>query len=347
MSPAPPRGRAASGNPASRFHRIEIELDGPGPEKVATEYLSDDTRTIIARNDSPDVPFDASINPYRGCEHGCVYCYARPTHEYLGFSAGLDFETRILVKEEAPALLERELARPSWRPRVLGLSGVTDPYQPIERKLGLTRGCLEVLAACRNPVSVVTKNHLVTRDADLLGRLARHRAASVLLSVTTLDAELARRMEPRTSHPRKRLEAVAELNRAGVPAGVLIAPVLPGLTDHEIPALVEAAAEAGAVAVGCMVLRLPGAVAGLLESWLETYYPDRRGKVLSRIRSLRGGRLNDSRYGVRFRGEGPFAEQIRSLWTSSCRRHGMPRRTPELSAAAFRRPGGQQLGLFE
>jgi DNA repair photolyase len=355
------RGRGAAENPANRFERLRVEAD-PDPEagsgaeepqaeharlgqeggaRVATELLSDRSRSVISHNDSPDVGFSFSLNPYRGCEHGCIYCYARPTHEYLGFSAGLDFESRILVKEDAPELLRRELAAPGWRRwrrTALAMSGVTDPYQPVERRLNVTRGCLEVLAAARQPVAVITKSELVTRDLDLLAELARHQAARVCLSITTLDGELARRMEPRASHPRDRLKAVAEIAAAGVPVGVMVAPVVPAITDHEIPRILEAAAAAGARWAGYTVMRLPGAVAGLFEGWLERHFPDRKEKVLHRIRELRGGRLNDPRFGSRMRGEGIFAEQIHALFTSARRRHGLDQPLPELSAAAFRRP---------
>jgi len=341
-----PHGRGATDNPPNRFERIEVELDGETPERIETLYLRDTSRSVIATNDSPDVGFDASLNPYRGCEHGCIYCYARPTHEYLGFSAGLDFESRILVKEDAPELLRRELASPRWRPQVLALSGVTDPYQPVERRLEITRRCLEVLAEVRNPVAVITKSALVARDADLLAELAAHGAASVALSVTTLDGELARRMEPRASHPRRRLEAVARLAEAGVPVGVMVAPVVPAITDHEIPRILEAAAEAGAGHAGFILMRLPGAVAGLFEGWLEEHFPDRKEKVLNRVRELRAGRLNDPRFGSRMRGEGPFAEQVKALFEQSRRRYGLGDRGPGLSTAAFRRPGGEQLALF-
>ena len=346
MSRQSPRGRGASGNPASRFHRLEIESEEAPPDRVETHFLRDTSRTVLSKNDSPDVPFDVSLNPYRGCEHGCVYCYARPTHEYLGFSAGLDFETRILVKENAPALLERELSARSWRPRVIGLSGVTDPYQPVERKLGITRGCLEVLARFRNPVAVVTKNDLVRRDSDLLAELAGHRAASVYLSVTTLDSGLARRLEPRTSPPRERLRAIRELSESGIPVGVLVAPVLPAINDHEIPAILEAARDAGARSAAYILLRLPGAVAGLFESWLDEHLPDRKARVLSHLRSLRGGRLNDPRFGSRMRGQGVFADQISDLFHHSRRRLGLQRRGGALSTAAFRRPG-EQAELWE
>ncbi|MFQ5350500.1 MAG: PA0069 family radical SAM protein, partial [Thermoanaerobaculia bacterium] len=297
-------------------------------------------------NESPDVGFDASINPYRGCEHGCVYCYARPTHEYLGFSAGLDFETRIIVKQDAAELLERELAAPAWRPQVLGVSGVTDPYQPVERRLGITRACLEVLARCRNPVALVTKNALVGRDADLLAELARHDAVVVWISLTTLDTDLARRLEPRCSAPSARLATMSRLAEQGIPVGALVAPVMPALNDHEIPALLAAAAEAGATYCRWILLRLPGAVAEIFPAWLDEHYPERKEKVLARIRDLRSGRLNDSRFGTRGRGEGVFARQIRDLFMAAARRHGLAVRGPELSTAAFRRPGGDQMDLF-
>ncbi len=337
----PPRGRGSGANPGSRFERLHFEPEQPSAENVRTRYLRDDSRSVLSRNDSPDVPFDVSLNPYRGCEHGCSYCYARPTHEYLGLSAGLDFETRILVKQHAPELLRRELGARSWTPRVIAFSGVTDPYQPIERRLGLTRDCLKVLAEHRNPVSVITKNHLVTRDADLLVELARFDAATVTLSVTTLDRELARRMEPRTSTPVRRLEAIAELTRAGVPCGVMIGPVIPGLTDSEIPAILAAAAEAGASHAGYLLLRLPGKVAGLFTDWLQHHYPDRRDRVVHRIRELRDGRLNDSRFHRRFRGRGPYAEPIEQLFSIGLRKAGLSRRPPRLSTGAFRRPGDQ------
>lgn len=339
--PGAPRGRASTRNPKGRFERLDFESSEPTRESVATEFLRDTSRSVLSKNNSPDLPFNYSFNPYRGCEHGCIYCYARPTHEYLGFSAGLDFETKILVKENAPELLRRELSRPSWQPQVITLSGVTDPYQPAERKLEITRGCLEVLAELRNPVSVITKNQLVTRDLDLLAALAEHHAAAATLSITTLDPELARRMEPRTSHPRDRLKALSALNTAGIPCGVMIAPVIPGLTDHEIPAILEAAARAGAQYAGYLILRLPGQVAGLFEAWLHSNYPDRRDKVLSRLRDVRDGRLNDNTFGRRFRGTGPYAEQIEQLFQLGLQSSGLTRRALNLSAASFQRPGAQ------
>lgn len=273
-------------------------------------------------------------------------CYARPTHEYLGYSAGLDFETKILVKRRAPAMLREALAKPGWKPRVVAMSGVTDPYQPAERTLEITRACLEVLRDFRNPVAVITKNRLVTRDADLLGELAAHRAAGVYLSITSLDRSLQRVMEPRTSTPTGRLEAIRALAEAGVPVGVMVAPVIPGLTDHEVPAIVQAAADAGACAAGWTMLRLPHGVKELFEDWLEAHFPDRRERALHRIREVRDGRLSDAEFGRRQRGTGAYAEQIAALFRAAVRRAGLPG-MPALSAEAFRVPGtARQLGLF-
>jgi DNA repair photolyase len=350
-SPRRIHGRGAAGNPPTRFASIRTErdpewndADDPSPR---TQFFQDASVSIIARNDSPDIGFRASVNPYRGCEHGCAYCYARPFHEYLGLSAGLDFETKILVKPDAPNLLRRELASPQWQPQVLALSGVTDPYQPVERRLALTRKCLEVLVEFRNPVGIVTKNHLITRDLDLLRGLAAVHAVEVNLSVTTLDADLARHLEPRTSSPRQRLEAIRALADAGIPVGVLVAPILPGLTDHELPAILQAAAQAGARWAGKEVLRLPLAVAPLFEDWLSRHEPGRKEKVLRRIRSLRGGKLNDARFGSRMRGEGVFAEQISKLFRVACRKFHLATEGPDPSVAAFRRPAGVQLDLFD
>jgi DNA repair photolyase len=346
----PIRGRGTAANPPNRFELLVHERDPCEPVEdapaPATQFLRDATRSIISRNDSPDVGFDASINPYRGCEHGCSYCYARPTHEYLGFSAGLDFETKILVKENAPELLRRELSSRRWKPQVLSLSGVTDCYQPIERRLKITRRCLEVLAEFRNPVGIVTKNHLVARDVDLLGELARHDAAMVFLSLTSLDAKLLRKLEPRASHPEARLEAIRELTNAGIPTGVMVAPVIPALTDHEIPAILAAVAEAGGKCAGYTVLRLPFAVKSLFEQWLDQHFPERKDKVLGRIRETRGGKLNDARFGSRMKGEGAFAEMIREMFLLARRRVGIGAHPPKLSTASFRRPG-EQPSLFD
>ncbi|HEY2714122.1 MAG TPA: PA0069 family radical SAM protein [Chthoniobacterales bacterium] len=348
--PQPIHGRGASHNPANRFEQLHLEPDPEDehdPDRPArrTIYLRDFTRSIIAHNDSPDVGFESSINPYRGCEHGCIYCYARPTHEYLGFSAGIDFESRIMVKANAAQLLEDEFSSPRWKPQTLVMSGVTDPYQPVERRLKITRGCLEVLARFRNPVGIITKNQLVTRDLDLLGELATHCAAAVNISITSLDSKLQRVLEPRTSTPHARLDTIRQLRTAGIPVGVMTAPIIPGLNDHELPAILEAAAEAGARFAGYTVVRLPYAVAPLFERWLEEHFPDRKEKVLGRIRHLRGGeRLNDPRFKSRMRGEGIFAEQIRDLFAIGCKHAGMGER-PRLSSEAFRRPR-EQLALF-
>ena len=348
------KGRGAGENPRNRFERAHFERDPDAAElepdetpAPATQLFRDATRVIIATNDSPDVGFETSINPYRGCEHGCIYCYARPTHEYLGFSAGLDFETKLMVKEDAPALLRRELASSRWVPQTLALCGVTDPYQPVERRLRLTRRCLEVLAEFRNPVAIITKNRLVTRDVDLIGALAAHSAAVAFLSITTLDADLARTMEPRASTPSARLAALEALSAAGVPAGVMVAPVIPGLTDHEIPAILAAAAQAGATVAGYTIVRLPLGVGPLFEAWLERHFPERKAKVLHRIREIRSGRLNESAFGARMHGHGPFAQLIEQLFTTGMKRAGMEPRRLSLSTAAFRRPGENQLRLFE
>lgn len=321
-------------------------MDPAEESSPRTQFLVDHSESVLTHNESPDIPFRFSLNPYRGCEHGCAYCYARPYHEYLGFSAGLDFETRILVKENAPELLRHELASRAWQPQPLALCGVTDPYQPVERQLQLTRRCLAVLAECRNPVSIVTKNRLVARDIDLLTELARHHAAEVNLSITTLDRDLARRLEPRTSPPAARLETLAALARAGVPAGVLIAPVIPGLTDHEIPALLKASATAGARWAAMAMLRLPLAVGPLFEAWLDREEPLRKQKILAGIRSVRDGQLDDSRFGARMTGQGEHARQIAALFTAARRRARLDDSSPALSSAAFRRPPGRQLELL-
>ena len=340
------RGRGAADNPQNRFLPIAVERDAwtltedPGPDTV---LLRDASRSILSTNDSPDVGFDVSLNPYRGCEHGCAYCYARPTHEYLGMSAGLDFESKLLVKEGAAELLRAELMRDSWRPQPIALSGVTDAYQPVERRLGITRACLEVLTEFRNPVVIVTKSHLVTRDADLLTELAGHGAAAVRISVTTLDRELAREMEPRAATPERRLDAIRRLAEAGIPVGVMVGPVIPGLTDHEPPSILEAASEAGATTASYIMLRLPHGVKDLFTNWLERSRPARKDRVLARIREIRSGRLNDPTFGSRMRGEGPYADHIRSMFDMSVRRLGLERRGEPPSTEGFRRPppGGQ------
>lgn len=336
-------------NPTNRFISTSCERDidwnpaeDPSPR---TQVIKDTTQSIIVYNNSPDVGFSAGINVYRGCEHGCAYCFARPTHEYLGFSAGLDFETKIMVKEEAPELLRKELLSPKWKPQPLGMSGVTDCYQPLERKLRLTRRCLEVLAEFRNPVCIITKNLLVTRDADVLAELARHDAVAVNISITTLDSSLTPKLEPRASLPQARLEAIRLLSEAGVPVGVLAAPMIPGLNDHEMVNIISEAVAAGAKFAGYVPLRLPFGVKDLFENWLEQHFPERKEKVLQQIRAMRGGKLNDSTFGARMRGEGLFAQHLNRMFHAACRKAGLPDAHPDLSAANFRRPAGPQLEL--
>ncbi len=353
-SPARPggiTGRGASSNPHNRFERTAHAPDedwstaeDPGP---GTVLIDDHASSLITRNDSPDIGFSSSINPYRGCEHGCIYCYARPTHEYLGMSAGLDFESRILVKHEAPRLLREALARPQYAAETLAMSTVTDCYQPAERRLLLTRGCLAVLAEARHPVALITKSALVVRDADLLQELARVQAASVTISLTTLSQELSLAMEPRAAVPAARLAAIRALAAAGIPVGVNLAPIIPALTDHEIPALLAAAAGAGARFAGYTLVRLPLAVAGLFTTWLAEHRPLAQARILGRIREIRGGGLNDPRFGTRMSGEGVFARQIGDLFHATRRRLGLAEHPPELSPAAFRPPGGVQLSWFD
>jgi DNA repair photolyase len=342
--------RGAPENPANRFEKIHLEPDAdwnPDDDVLPrTQFLVDHSQTAISYNDSPDIGFNTSLNPYRGCEHGCIYCYARPTHEFLGFSAGLDFESKIMVKQNAPELLRRELSSPKWQPQVIVMSGVTDCYQPVERKLKLTRHCLEVLLEFRNPVAIITKNFLVTRDLDLLAELAKHQCASVCLSVTTLDNDLRKVMEPRTSPPAARLNAIRKLSEAGVPVSVNVAPIIPGLTDHELPKILQAAHDAGATSAGYTVVRLPYANAPLFEQWLQVHFPERKEKILNRLKAMRGGKLYDAQWGKRFSGEGIFAEQIAQMFDVARRKAGFKDDYAELLTTAFRRPGGTQLSLF-
>jgi DNA repair photolyase len=347
---SPLRGRGSVSNPKNRFESIERIPDPlddndeiPSPH---TQFLFDRSKSLIAYNDSPDVGFDASINPYRGCEHGCVYCYARPTHEYLGFSSGLDFETKIMVKEDAPELLRSELSSPKWKPQIVALSGNTDCYQPVEKKKQLTRRCLEVFLDFRNPVVIITKNHLVTRDVDILSELAKYECIGVTISITTLDSKLASLMEPRASTPERRLAAIRALSEAGVPVGYLQAPMIPGLTDSEAPVIAQAAADAGAKFCGYVALRLPFAVKLLFEQWLERHYPEKKDKILNRIRSMRAGKLNDPNFKSRMRGEGIFAEQMAELFQLAQKKAGVRERWPKFSIEHFRRPGDGQLTLL-
>jgi len=352
------RGRGAGLNPQNRYegyrlHVLGDELDRlaeeEGPGQVKTVVYRDSTRRVINRVDpnSADIGFKWTLNPYRGCEHGCVYCYARPDHERLGFSLGLDFETKIMAKAEAPTLLKKELGARRWIGEPIVMAGVTDPYQPIERRLEITRGCLAVMAECRQPVSFVTKNRLVRRDLDLLTELARYGAARVAVSITTLDKELAMRMEPRAAAPAERLETIRELTAAGVPTVVMVAPVVPGLTDREMPAILEAASEAGAKKAGYVLLRLPHQIKALFLDWLQREFPDRAGHVESLVRQTRNGQLYDSRFGKRQKGEGPVAEQIGQQFQVFARRYGLDRHLPGLNRDAFRPPERDgQMGLF-
>lgn len=357
-------GRGTDLEPPNRFdglHLLRDDLDQerrsqidqglePIAPAVATTFQRDTSRTILAENSSPDVGFRFSLNPYRGCEHGCIYCYARPTHEMLGWNAGIDFETRIRVKEDAPFLLRRKFLSPRWEPQTVALSGNTDCYQPVERQLRLTRRCLEVFAEFRNPVGIVTKSALVARDADLLASLARRHAANVRISITSLDPMIARRMEPRAPSPERRLEAIRRLAEAGVPTAVMVAPVVPGLTDEEMPRILEAAAAAGARSASWILVRLPHAVEEIFIDWLGRHFPDRRDRVLHRIRECRGGtgRLSDATFGQRMRGQGEYARQLAALFAASARRHHLDSPLPALDASAFRRPpsAGDQLALL-
>ena len=353
---AGPRGRGARSNRAGRYERTRVEprdepdpiLDAEEPPPLATTVTPEATRTIITTNDSPDVPFEQSINPYRGCEHGCVYCFARPTHAYLGLSPGLDFETKLFSKPDAARLLRAELRRPGYVCRTIALGANTDPYQPIERRLGITRSVIETLAEHRHPVAIVTKSALVLRDLDLLEPMARDRLASVLVSVTTLDPHLARRMEPRAATPARRLEAVRALAAAGVPTGVLASPMIPGLNDTEVEAIVAAAAAAGAASVDYVVLRLPLEIKDLFREWLETQVPLRARHVLSLVRDLRGGALYDPAFGRRMRGTGPIADLLKRRFAVARRRHGLSARPAALETGLFRVPprAGDQGRLF-
>jgi DNA repair photolyase len=344
------RGRGADENPPNRFEKLRVETDADAwvnddPRPLRTVFLRDDSQSVLAKNNAEDISFEYGLNPYRGCEHGCAYCYARTYHEYLGFSAGLDFESKIVVKPDAPELLERELAKPSYKPGVISLSGVTDCYQPVERKLELTRRCLGVLARFRNPVVIITKNALVNRDLDHLAELARHRAVAVYLSVTTLDAGVARVLEPRASSPRARLETIRSLSDAGVIAGVSAAPMIPGLNDSEMPAILTAAAEHGASFAAYSLVRLPGAVADVFSGWLDRHRPMAKEKILGRIRDTHGGKLNSNIPAGRMRGTGEAAGQWKALFHACCRKHGLYPRAPELNLSAFRHltPGQNEL----
>ncbi len=346
-------GRGALSNATSRFDdekRIrttdgwDIEDELP---PLRTTLTRDATRTILARNTSPDIPFDRSINPYRGCEHGCIYCFARPTHAYLGLSPGLDFETKILFKPEAAALLTAELASPKYRCDVVAMGTNTDPYQPVERDLKITRQILRVLSDFNNPVGIVTKNHLITRDIDILGDMARRNLAEVFLSITTLDRDLARTMEPRASAPHRRLAAIRELSVAGIPVGVMTAPMIPGLNDHEMEAILDAAAAAGATRAGYTALRLPLEIKDLFEEWLRANRPDRAERVLSLVRQMRGGELYKAEFGTRMKGEGPIAQLLSQRFAASVKRLDLNRVRYRLDTQRFAVPAAARTALVD
>jgi DNA repair photolyase len=325
----------------------EGEYSGFFNNKIPTTFYNDHSKSILVKNDSPDLGAGYSINPYRGCEHGCIYCYARPTHEYLGFSPGLDFETKIMVKNNAPELLAKEFSRKNWIPQTVFFSGNTDCYQPVERKLELTRKCLGVFAKFRNPVAVITKNSLIKRDADILAELAKYNLTRVVLSVTTLKKELQQKMEPRTSSPYKRLETISFLSSLGIPVSVNIAPIIPGLNDEEIPEILKLASQNGAVSAGRVVLRLPHGVKELFTSWLEKEYPERSGKVINRIKELRRGKLYDSSFGTRLTGEGIWAETIKKIFDTNCAKYNLNTDKVKLSVNHFERDFSGQAGLFD
>ncbi|MFD0938361.1 PA0069 family radical SAM protein, partial [Methylobacterium trifolii] len=338
-------------NPEGRFGaaRREIADDGWGPAEAPaprTEVIVERARSIITRNASPDIPFDRSINPYRGCEHGCIYCFARPNHAYVGLSPGLDFETKLFTKPDAARLLARELSAPGYHPRTIALGTATDPYQPIEREHRITRAVLEVLARFRHPVGIVTKSNLVTRDVDILAAMARERLVKVAISVTTLDPGLARKMEPRAPHPRKRLEAIRRLSEAGVPVMVIVAPIIPSLNDHEIEAILAEARACGAGEASHVLLRLPHEVKDLVADWFAQHYPGRQRHVFSLIGQARGGRENDPAFGSRMVGEGAYARLIGQRMRLAKARLGFSRERVTLEAGAFRVPGAQ-LSLFD
>ncbi|HEY0980576.1 PA0069 family radical SAM protein [Schlesneria sp.] len=350
-------GRGAQSNPLNRYSRIEYvedpthrdEDDDAEGQRHKTEYFADLSKSVVTENDSPDVFFRYSVNPYRGCAHGCSYCYARPTHEYLDLSAGLDFETKIFVKQKAPELFREWLARDSYSPELVMMSGVTDCYQSAERKFQLTRGCLEVSLDARQPIALITKNALVTRDLDLLSEMAKRNLISVGISITSLDQSLTKVMEPRTSSPQARLRAIRELSAAGVPTQVMVAPVIPSLNDSEIPAILKAAREAGATSAAYVLLRLPHTVKPVFLEWLERALPAQKDRIEGRVRDTRGGQLYRSDFATRMTGTGVVAEQIRQTFQVFARKYELAQRYPTLDVSQFRSPVPKsgQLRLFD
>lgn len=351
------KGRGSVTNPSCRFDAQVYERFEDGweaaeepPDRIATVVHDDNSKSVVTRNQSPDIPFDQSLNPYKGCEHGCIYCFARPSHAYLGHSPGLDFETQLYAKPRAAELLRAYLSRPSYRVAPLAIGANTDAYQPTERRLGITRSVLEVLCATRHPTGMITKSELILRDLDLLRDMAPANIVHVYVSITTLDPELARRMEPRASSPHRRLRAVEALANAGIPVGVLASPMIPGLNDHELERIVAAAADAGAQRAGTLLLRLPHELRELFDAWLEAHYPLRRERVLSRIRDCRDGALNDTAFGRRMRGTGPYALMIQRRFDVAVRRCGLTRQRFDFDLSHFVPPARakdpRQLPLF-
>lgn len=356
MNKAKYRGRGTGLNPPNRFEKLHIEetedinsdmeyAEETG-RKIETVFYKDYSKSVIAKNSSPDIYFDYSFNPYRGCEHGCIYCYARPTHEFLGFSSGIDFESKIMVKENAPELLRNTFEKKSYEPKLIMFSGDTDCYQPVERKLRITRRALEVCLEYRNPVAVITKNSLVLRDIDILRQMAELDLITVTLSITTLNRELALKMEPRTSTPERRLIAIEKLADNDIPAGVNIAPIIPGLNDEEIPEILKQASAHGALHAGFTLLRLPYSIKDLFIDWLEREFPNRKEKILNKIREMRGGKLNEPEFGKRFSGEGEQAETIRNLFHLSCRKYGLNKEQLKLTTGHFKRRSSVQMEMF-
>lgn len=351
------KGRGSHYNVPNRFEQVYIDpgsyldneyfdLNDEHERKVETQFFTDKTKTILAKNDSPDIAAGYSINPYRGCEHGCIYCYARPTHEYLGFSPGLDFESKIMVKHDAHLLLKEEFSKKNWKPQVIFFSGNTDCYQPAEKHFQITRKCLEVFNDFRNPVAIITKNALIQRDIDILKELSRHHLVRVIISVTTLKKELQRKMEPRTSSPELRLKTIERLSENGISTGVNVAPVIPALTDEEIPSILKAAAERGARYAGRVVVRLPFSVKELFSEWVKREFPDRANKILNRITEMHGGKLYNSQWSTRMTGEGQYADTIKKIFDAACNKLDLNKDKYKLTTEHFRRYKEDQFELF-
>lgn len=350
------KGRGTHTNPKNRFEKLHIDnsdhefdsyfIDDISKNQIKTIYFNDDSKSVISKNDSDDIFFDYSFNPYRGCEHGCIYCYARPTHEYLGFSSGLDFETKIMIKKDAPHLLENHFKNKNYKPDLIMFSGNTDCYQPVERKLEITRNALKICLEYRNPVSIITKNSLILRDIDILKELANLNLISVMISITSLDDRLNRKMEPRTSVPERRLKTIEDLAKNNIPVGVNLAPIIPSLNDQEIPEILKQASLHGASFSGYILLRLPLSVKDLFIDWLQKEFPDRCSKILNKIKEIRGGKLNESEFFKRFKGEGELAETIQNLFDLSCKKYNLNKARIKLRTDLFRRESKKQLELF-